>query len=114
MRVDPVAPDERVLDEAARVLGRGGLVAFPTETFYGLGAAALDRRAVRRVFEVKGRGAYSRLKYESGVHRVQRVPATESQGRIHTSTATVAVLAEVEEVDVKIDAKDLPAVPMAV
>jgi peptide chain release factor 1 len=59
------------------------------------------------VFEVKGRGAYSRLKYESGVHRVQRVPATESQGRIHTSTATVAVLAEVDEVDIKIDSKDL-------
>lgn len=55
----------------------------------------------------KGRGAYSRLKYESGVHRVQRVPATESQGRIHTSTATVAVLAEMDEVDVKIDPKDL-------
>ena len=59
------------------------------------------------IFEVKGRGAYSRLKYESGVHRVQRVPLTESQGRIHTSTATVAVLAEVGEVDVKIDPKDL-------
>jgi peptide chain release factor 1 len=59
------------------------------------------------VFEVKGQGAYSRLKYESGVHRVQRVPATESQGRIHTSTATVAVLAEVDEVDIKIDQKDL-------
>ncbi len=59
------------------------------------------------VFEVKGRGAYSRLKYESGVHRVQRVPATESQGRIHTSTATVAVLAEVDEVDVEIDPNDL-------
>ncbi len=59
------------------------------------------------IFEVKGRGAYSRLKYESGVHRVQRVPVTESQGRIHTSTATVAVLAEVDEVDVKIDPKDL-------
>jgi peptide chain release factor 1 len=58
-------------------------------------------------FEVKGRGAYSRLKYESGVHRVQRVPATESQGRIHTSTATVAVLAEVDEVDVEINQKDL-------
>jgi peptide chain release factor 1 len=56
---------------------------------------------------VKGRGAYSRLKYESGVHRVQRVPATESQGRIHTSTATVAVLAEMDEVDVRIDPKDL-------
>ena len=57
VRVDPAARDQRVLDEAARVLGRGGLVAFPTETFYGLGAAALDRRAVRRVFEVKGRPA---------------------------------------------------------
>jgi peptide chain release factor 1 len=56
---------------------------------------------------VEGRGAYSRLKYESGVHRVQRVPATEASGRIHTSTATVAVLPEAEEVDVQIDAKDL-------
>ena len=56
---------------------------------------------------VEGRGAYSRLKYDSGVHRVQRVPATEAQGRIHTSTATVAVLPEAEEVDVQIDAKDL-------
>ena len=57
VRVDPVAPDARVLREAAVVLSRGGLVAFPTETFYGLGAAALDRQAVRRVFEVKGRPA---------------------------------------------------------
>lgn len=56
---------------------------------------------------VKGRGAFSRLKYESGVHRVQRVPITESQGRIHTSTATVAVLAEMDEVDVHIDPKDI-------
>jgi peptide chain release factor 1 len=54
-----------------------------------------------------GKEVYGRLKYESGVHRVQRVPATESQGRIHTSAATVAVLAEAEEVDVKIDDKDL-------
>src|SRR5690606_32071191 len=59
------------------------------------------------VFAIKGRGAYSRLKFESGVHRVQRVPVTESQGRIHTSTATVAVLAEMEEVDIEIDPKDL-------
>lgn len=58
-------------------------------------------------FAVKGRGAYSRLKYESGVHRVQRVPATESQGRIHTSTATVAVLPEAKEVDVQINPNDL-------
>jgi peptide chain release factor 1 len=59
------------------------------------------------VFQVKGKGAYSKLKYESGVHRVQRVPTTESSGRIHTSTATVAVLAEVEEVDVEIPDSDL-------
>lgn len=59
------------------------------------------------IFQVKGKGAYSRLKYESGVHRVQRVPATESQGRIHTSTATVAVLAEMDEVEVEIDPNDL-------
>ena len=59
------------------------------------------------VFEIKGRGAYSRLKYESGVHRVQRVPVTESQGRIHTSTATVAVLAEVDEIEIDIDPNDL-------
>jgi peptide chain release factor 1 len=56
---------------------------------------------------IEGRGAYSKLKYESGVHRVQRVPATEASGRIHTSTATVAVLPEAEEVDVQINDKDL-------
>ncbi|HEX5141941.1 MAG TPA: peptide chain release factor 1 [Dehalococcoidia bacterium] len=59
------------------------------------------------VFEINGRGAYSRLKYESGGHRVQRVPATEAQGRIHTSTATVAVLPEAEEVEVDINENDL-------
>ncbi len=59
------------------------------------------------IFLIKGEGAYSRLKYESGVHRVQRVPVTESQGRIHTSTATVAVLPEAEEVEIDIDPKDL-------
>ena len=59
------------------------------------------------VFMLKGNGAFSRLKYESGVHRVQRVPITESQGRIHTSTATVAVLAEVDEVEVNIPESDL-------
>jgi len=58
-------------------------------------------------FEIKGKGAFSRLKHESGVHRVQRVPATESQGRIHTSTATVAVLAEVDEVEIEIPDKDI-------
>jgi peptide chain release factor 1 len=56
---------------------------------------------------IEGKGVYSRLKYESGVHRVQRVPVTESQGRIHTSTVTVAVLPEAEEVEVEIDPKDL-------
>jgi peptide chain release factor 1 len=56
---------------------------------------------------IEGRNVYSRLKYESGVHRVQRVPTTEASGRIHTSTATVAVLPEAEEVDVQIDQKDL-------
>jgi peptide chain release factor 1 len=59
------------------------------------------------IFEIKGRGAFSRLKYESGVHRVQRVPATEASGRIHTSTATVAVLAEVAEVDIEIPDSDI-------
>ncbi len=59
------------------------------------------------VFTIAGEGAFSRLKYESGVHRVQRVPTTESGGRIHTSTCTVAVLPEVEDVDVTIEPKDL-------
>ena len=58
-------------------------------------------------FSVSGKGVYSKLKFESGVHRVQRVPETESQGRIHTSTATVAVLPEVEDIEVNIDEKDL-------
>jgi len=59
------------------------------------------------IFTVKGKGAYSRLKYESGVHRVQRIPTTESSGRIHTSTVTVAVLAEVEEIDLHIPEADI-------
>lgn len=59
------------------------------------------------VFMIKGNGAYSKFKYESGVHRVQRVPDTESSGRIHTSTATVAVLPEVEDVDIEINQNDL-------
>jgi peptide chain release factor 1 len=67
------------------------------------GIGGLDRV----VFKIDAVGAFSQLKFESGVHRVQRVPATESQGRIHTSTATVAVLPEAEEVDVNIDPKDL-------
>ncbi|MBI5407794.1 MAG: peptide chain release factor 1 [Nitrospirae bacterium] len=59
------------------------------------------------IASIQGKGAYSRLKYESGTHRVQRVPATEASGRIHTSAATVAVLPEAEEVDIKIEEKDL-------
>jgi peptide chain release factor 1 len=59
------------------------------------------------IASIEGRGVYSRLKYESGVHRVQRVPATEASGRIHTSTATVAVLPEAEEVDIQVNEKDL-------
>jgi peptide chain release factor 1 len=59
------------------------------------------------IFMVKGKGVYSRLKYESGVHRVQRIPVTEASGRIHTSTATVAVLAEVDEVEVNIPESDI-------
>ncbi len=67
-----------------------------------------DRKGFKEVvFEIKGKGAYSRMKYESGVHRVQRVPLTEASGRIHTSTATVAVLAEVDDVAVDIKPDDL-------
>jgi peptide chain release factor 1 len=59
------------------------------------------------IFEIDGKNVYSEMKYESGVHRVQRVPVTESSGRIHTSTATVAVLPEAEDIDIKIESKDL-------
>ena len=73
-----------------------------------LSATETDGGGFREViFEVQGKGAYSHLRYESGVHRVQRVPATESQGRIHTSTASVAVLPEAEEVDVQINDNEL-------
>ncbi|MBT9167974.1 MAG: Peptide chain release factor 1 [Syntrophomonadaceae bacterium] len=73
-----------------------------------LNTSATDIGGFREVvFAIEGGGAYSRLKYESGVHRVQRVPATESGGRIHTSAATVAVLPEAEEVEVQINANDV-------
>jgi len=73
-----------------------------------LGASASEAGGYKEViFAVKGKGAYSKLKYEAGVHRVQRVPQTESQGRVHTSTATVAILPEVEEVEVGIDPADV-------
>jgi peptide chain release factor 1 len=73
-----------------------------------LSTNATDIGGIKEIsFVIEGQGAYSRLKFESGVHRVQRVPATESSGRIHTSTVTVAVLPEAEEVDVDIDPNDL-------
>jgi peptide chain release factor 1 len=73
-----------------------------------LSRSEIDGGGLKEVIAIiAGDRVYSRLKYERGVHRVQRVPATESQGRIHTSTVTVAVLPEAEEVDVRIDAKDL-------
>jgi peptide chain release factor 1 len=73
-----------------------------------LSASRSEKNGFKEViFKVAGKGAYSRLKFESGVHRVQRVPATEAQGRIHTSTATVAVLPEAEEMDLVINDEDL-------
>jgi peptide chain release factor 1 len=73
-----------------------------------LSATETDGGGFREIiFEVRGKGAYSHLRYESGVHRVQRVPVTERQGRIHTSTASVAVLPEAEEVDVQVNDSDL-------
>src|ERR671910_734084 len=73
-----------------------------------LSATETDGGGFREIiFEVRGKGAYSHLRYESGVHRVQRVPATERQGRIHTSTASVAVLPEAEEVDIHVNDNDL-------
>jgi peptide chain release factor 1 len=73
-----------------------------------LSATETDGGGFREIiFEVRGKGAYSYLRYESGVHRVQRVPVTESQGRVHTSTASIAVLPEAEEVDVQIADNDL-------
>src|SRR5919106_3351771 len=83
----------RMLTRYAERLG------FQTET--------MDASDGSYTFEVRGDGAFSRFKYEGGTHRVQRVPATESQGRIHTSTATVAVLPEAEEVEVEVDQNDL-------
>jgi peptide chain release factor 1 len=78
---------------------------FKTDTLAASGGDAGGFKEL--VFEIKGDGAYSVFKHESGVHRVQRVPATESQGRIHTSTATVAVMPEAEDVDVHIEPGDL-------
>ena len=73
-----------------------------------LSSNILDTGGIKEiVFLIEGRGAYSRLKYESGVHRVQRIPVTESSGRIHTSTATVAVLPEAEDVDIEIHPNDI-------
>jgi peptide chain release factor 1 len=73
----------------------------------GLTTEAMDVSESKYTFAIKGDGAYSVFKFEGGTHRVQRVPETESQGRIHTSTATVAVLPEAEDVDIQVDANDL-------
>ncbi|MBI5152040.1 peptide chain release factor 1 [Candidatus Peregrinibacteria bacterium] len=78
---------------------------FKTEILSGSEAEAGGAKEL--IFKISGEGAYGKMKYESGVHRVQRIPTTEAQGRIHTSTATVAVLPEVEEIDFKISEKDL-------
>ncbi len=73
-----------------------------------IGLSETDAGGIKEaIVSVVGKGAYGRLKYEKGVHRVQRVPSTESQGRIHTSTVTVAIMPEAEEVDVAIDPADL-------
>jgi peptide chain release factor 1 len=100
-------------DEAALFAGNlyemltryAGTRGFKTDLLAASGGDAGGFKEV--TFEIRGDGAYSVFKYESGVHRVQRVPATESQGRIHTSTATVAVLPEAEEVEVDVDPNDL-------
>ena len=81
------------------------LQGFVTEPLDSVGAGVGGFSTV--TFAVKGKGAFGRLKYEAGVHRVQRVPKTESQGRVHTSTATVAVMAEAEEVEVELDPADV-------
>ena len=73
----------------------------------GFQVESLEASEGKYTFAIKGDGAYSVFKFEGGTHRVQRVPVTESQGRIHTSTATVAVLPEAEEVDVEVDPNDL-------
>jgi peptide chain release factor 1 len=85
-----------------RYADRSGLIVEPMDSSPSE-AGGFDKVTVA----IKGRGAYSKMKYEAGVHRVQRVPKTESQGRIHTSTATVAVLPEVEELEVEIDPNDV-------
>src|SRR6202022_3592227 len=114
--------DKDVIVEIRQETGgdEAGLFAAPVFKMYNRYAATPRRRAhllsekvterggfKEVVFEIRGRGAYSRLKFENGVHRVQRVPETEAQGRIHTSTATVVVLPEAEEVDVAINPERL-------
>jgi peptide chain release factor 1 len=118
---DP-ADDKDVIIEIRAGAGGGEAALFAAE-LYGMYARFAEKQGWKTevlssspseiggmkeiIFEVRGRGAYSQFKYESGVHRVQRVPVTESQGRIHTSTATVAVLPEVEEVDLAIRDEDI-------
>src|SRR5918912_31014 len=116
-RPAPSPKGERDFDRLIRAPETAGAGGEEAGLFAGDLYRMLDRYADRRgfktepievgdghfTFAVKGQGAYSVFKYEGGTHRVQRVPETESQGRIHTSTATIAVLPEAEEVDVQID-----------
>jgi peptide chain release factor 1 len=99
---------EAILSAADNI---SGAVISAIPEIFSVRSSAIWAAAVRVIFlnsfSVEGEGAYSRLKYESGVHRVQRVPETETQGRIHTSTVTVAVLPEAEDVELVIDPKDL-------
>ncbi|MEJ7809398.1 MAG: peptide chain release factor 1 [Gemmatimonadaceae bacterium] len=127
-RLKPMLVPRDPLDERAAIVeiraGTGGdEAALFAADLFRMYSRYIDRRGWRRevishsegalhgikeaIFKVASEGAYGELKWESGVHRVQRVPATESQGRIHTSAATVAVLPEAEEIDVKIEDKDL-------
>ena len=99
--------DKNVIVEIRAGAGGDEAALFAAEVYRMYVHYADSRRFKECVFMITGQGAYSRMKYESGVHRVQRVPETESGGRIHTSTITVAVMPEAEEVDVVIDEKDI-------
>src|SRR5207244_3565936 len=114
---------EERYDELGRLLSDPATTSDPARLRYGMYTRYAERHRWRTeilsqsdsekggfkeiIFKVGGRGAYSKLKFESGVHRVQRVPKTEAQGRVHTSTATVAVLPEAEDVDLQISEDDL-------
>ncbi|MEA2475097.1 MAG: peptide chain release factor 1 [Thermoleophilaceae bacterium] len=115
--VEPDPADEKDVIVEVRAGTGGEEAGLFAGDLYGMLSRYAERRGFKTeplsladgeyTFAIRGRGAYSVFKYEGGTHRVQRVPETESQGRIHTSTATVAVLPEAEEVDVRVDPNDL-------